>query len=110
MSKERDKINRRNFLKTMGAAGLAPALAGMTNASAPGAKVVGPNEPNAEEKAQKKGREYSFFAHAILLEWSVLGCNLINACKLCSMQWHVVDWSRSARKNAPRACKREHAD
>ena len=40
--KKQNKIDRRNFLKAMGAAGLAPAFAGATN-----------NEPNAPEKTQE---------------------------------------------------------
>jgi len=40
--KKQNKIDRRNFLKAIGAAGLAPAFAGATN-----------NEPNAPEKTQE---------------------------------------------------------
>jgi predicted aldo/keto reductase-like oxidoreductase len=40
--KKQNKIDRRNFLKAVGAAGLAPAFAGMTN-----------NEPNAPDKTQQ---------------------------------------------------------
>ena len=42
MVKKRNRIDRRNFLKVMGAAGLAPAFAGATN-----------NEPNAPQKTQE---------------------------------------------------------
>jgi len=42
MKDKQNKIDRRRFLKTMGAAGFAPAFAGVTKAE--------PNEPNAAEK------------------------------------------------------------
>lgn len=53
MKKEQDKINRRQFMKTMGAAGLAPACAGLTDTFASAQIKAGPNEPNAPPKAQK---------------------------------------------------------
>ena len=58
MKEERNKINRRNFLKTMGAAGLAPAFAGVTSGFASAEAKTGsgdPNavDPNAPEKLQK---------------------------------------------------------
>ena len=47
MTEEHNKINRRNFLKTMGAAGLAPAFAGIT-------KAAEPNKPNAPKTQKPK--------------------------------------------------------
>ncbi len=48
MKEKNNKINRRNFLKTVGAAGLGSVLV-----SADGT-IAGPNEPNDPEKAEKK--------------------------------------------------------
>jgi aryl-alcohol dehydrogenase-like predicted oxidoreductase len=48
MKEKQNKVNRRNFLKTMGAAGLAPAFAGVTK----GFDVSA--EPNAEKKDKPK--------------------------------------------------------
>jgi len=46
MKEKQNKIDRRNFLKTMGAAGLGSVFASAQT-------KAGPNEPNAQEKAQK---------------------------------------------------------
>ena len=46
MKEEQNKINRRNFLKTMGAAGLGSVFVSAKT-------IAGPNEPNAAEKEQK---------------------------------------------------------
>ena len=48
METKRSKINRRNFLKTMGAAGLAPAFAGVTKG------LEASEEANAEKKDKPK--------------------------------------------------------
>ena len=48
MKEKNNKINRRNFLKTVGAAGLGSVLV-----SADGT-IAGPNEPNDPERAEKK--------------------------------------------------------
>ena len=54
MLKERqNKINRRNFFKSAGAAGLAPALAGVTKGLASAEAIAGPNESNAGQEQQK---------------------------------------------------------
>ena len=47
------KIDRRDFLKTVGAAGLAPAFAGVSSVFASAPKKAGPDEPCAVEKEQK---------------------------------------------------------
>ena len=47
MKEIRNRINRRNFLKAAGAAGLAPAFAGVT-------KGLGASEANAEKKDKPK--------------------------------------------------------
>ena len=52
MKDKYNKIDRRGFIKTVGAAGLAPAFAEVTIASSAGAKT-GQNEPGAPEKTQK---------------------------------------------------------
>ena len=57
MKAKQNKINRRNFLKTVGAAGLAPVLAGVTNRSALGQTEAGPNEPNTVEPNAPKKEE-----------------------------------------------------
>jgi len=53
VKEKHNKIDRRLFLKTMGAAGLAPAFAGGTNVFASDEAMAGPNEPNAPGKLQK---------------------------------------------------------
>ncbi len=60
--KRSEKINRRSFLKGIGAAGLAPAFAGLTNLdSAIGAGMAGPNEPNlGEPNAPAKPQQPEF--------------------------------------------------
>jgi len=46
MAEKRNKIDRRDFLKTVGAAGLGSAFAGVTNVFASTALPASPNEPN----------------------------------------------------------------
>jgi len=48
MNEKQNKVNRRNFLKTMGAAGLAPAFAGLTKG------LEASEEANAEKKDKPK--------------------------------------------------------
>ncbi len=52
MEEKQNKIDRRNFLKTVGAAGMAPALVGMQNVFASTAGLPDPAEPDAAEKTQ----------------------------------------------------------
>ncbi len=57
MEEKRNKINRRNFLKTVGAAGLAPAFAGVTTVFASAQVEAGPNEPNViDPNASEKSK------------------------------------------------------
>ena len=53
MKEKRNKLDRRNFLKAIGAAGLAPAVAPMTTGFASTEGKADPNEPNVPGKAQK---------------------------------------------------------
>ena len=58
MKEKQNKINRRSFLKTIGTAGVAPALAGVRTTFASAKAEAGPNgpdtiEPNAAGKVQK---------------------------------------------------------
>jgi len=58
MKEKQNKINRRNFLKTIGAAGLVPAFTGARNifasAKTPaGSGVPASIDPNAPKEAQK---------------------------------------------------------
>ena len=60
MKEKQNKINRRNFLKTVGAAGLVPALTGTRSIFAAAKAKAGPNmplpfDPNAPQKAQMPG-------------------------------------------------------
>jgi len=60
MKEKQNKINRRNFLKTVGVAGLVPALTGTRNIFAAPKTKAGPNmplpfDPNAPKKAQMPG-------------------------------------------------------
>jgi len=52
MGKTQDKINRRNFLKTVGAAGLAPAFAGMRTAFANEQKSCDADAPGKAQKPE----------------------------------------------------------
>ena len=58
MKEKHNKINRRNFLKTVGAAGLVPALAGVSVAAASQETKVPPNEPNSKPKSKDKDSEF----------------------------------------------------
>ena len=53
MKERQNKINRRNFLKTVGAAGLTPAFAGATKALASVKDIARSSEANTETKEQK---------------------------------------------------------
>lgn len=53
MAKKRDKINRRNFLKTVGAAGLGSVFASTE-------VIAGPNEPNTVDPNAPKAQEPKF--------------------------------------------------
>ncbi len=53
MKEKQNRIDRRNFLKTMGTAGVGAAFAGMTDAFASAKAAAGPNEPNVPEKPQE---------------------------------------------------------
>jgi len=52
-SAKQNKINRRNFLKTIGAAGLTPAFGGVTKGLASAEAVTGPSEANAGQEQKK---------------------------------------------------------
>ncbi len=53
MKEKQNKIDRRNFLKTMGAAGVAPAFAGVANVLGSATSKGVTAEPNAPAKAQQ---------------------------------------------------------
>jgi len=56
MKEKQNEIDRRNFLKTVGAAGLTPAFAGvplLAQGLASAESMAGPNEPEVEVKEQK---------------------------------------------------------
>ena len=53
MKEKQDKVGRRNFLKAVGAAGLAPSVVGVTTRLASTAAVAGSNKSNAARKKQK---------------------------------------------------------
>ncbi len=100
MNEKHNKINRRNFLKTMGAAGLAPAFAGVTTAVASAQAKTGPNDPNVAGKTQepkypqvptrmlgKTGVEVPCLSHGIMYN---LVENQIVLRK--ALQWGVSYW------------------
>jgi len=53
MKEKQNKINRRNFLKSVGAAGLGSAVAGVTTSLTSAEAIAGPSESNAGQEQQK---------------------------------------------------------